>query len=357
MFVTFTIALLWSLVLSKTIKIPLRRVRAPVSFLELEQRLLAKHSTPSIDIDEASSTPLEESALKPIHTAVALRNLHDSQYVGTISVGSPPQPLDVIFDTGSSNLFIVSAHCVRHGLCSDETGAYDHSNSTTYNPVGLDISVKFGTGRIEGFISVDTITVGDLQVPSQTFTEISREIGSVFKNTRFSGILGLGFPTLQRYKITPLLDNAISRGLLDWNLFSFHYSAFPRQTSAVFFGPPDPSYYEGPFLHVPVTKALYWETPLNSLLLDTKSIGGCSKSPGICKAVVDTGTSLITGPSEDIQALEEAIGLSPDCSNIHMLPTITLELSGHRFDIEPEFYVLKENTRPLSCKLGLMPLE
>lgn len=63
-----------------------------------------------------------------------LNNFKNSQYVGNLSIGNPPQEIDVIFDTGSSNFWITSVDCLDPGCLSHKS--FDGSKSSSYSRVG-----------------------------------------------------------------------------------------------------------------------------------------------------------------------------------------------------------------------------
>jgi hypothetical protein len=64
--------------------------------------------TLTIDIDVANtSVPQTQHDIY----GQALSNRRNLQYRGVISVGSPPQPINVIFDTGSSFLWVPQVGC------------------------------------------------------------------------------------------------------------------------------------------------------------------------------------------------------------------------------------------------------
>ena len=119
---------------------------------------------------------------------ISITDYMNAQYYGEIGIGNPIQKFKVIFDTGSSNLWVPSnecKHCSNHNL-------YDHTKSTTYQVNNSKFNIEYGSGTVNGFISKDTIHLGTLTVPNMNFAEVTKEPGLVFKESKFDGILGLG---------------------------------------------------------------------------------------------------------------------------------------------------------------------
>eukprot|EP00398_MALV-I-01_sp_L67-1_P000883 gene883-372_t len=200
---------------------------------------------------------------------IHLTNIGDSQYVGEVGVGTvfnenlrqdsdeidPPESyINVVFDTGSTNLWIASALCQSGGCRSRAQFNKDRSNTFFYvgqkdpslpqnhpsqpekeeYPIMLDIT--FGTGELKGPMGVDDFHVGPFVVQKQTFALVEDEVGSVFDAIRFEGILGLAFPSMSAHNVKPFFDNVIEQEVLTSNEFSFFFTKLPTQASAIFFG-------------------------------------------------------------------------------------------------------------------------
>jgi len=265
--------------------------------------------------------------------SVRLQNVQNTQYIGTIGIGTPPQPINVIFDTGSANLWVTSSLCPE-ATCHSHP-SFDGARSSTYTRIGYGINVKFGTGRIEGFMSEDTFRVANIIIPGQRFAEITSEQGRVFWSSHFSGIMGLAFPALAAFHFTPVFDNIMNQSLLDEPMFSFYLAKLSdsltsnhgsaHSDSALLFGQPDPKYFHGQITWLPVRKEFYWEVQMDDLAIGKDKTGFCGApqhgdaSQSGCKMVFDTGTSLIAGPSADIRVLLE--NLSVRCCRTSVVNT------------------------------------
>lgn len=79
-----------------------------------------------------------------------------------------------------------------------------------------------------------------------------------------------------------------------------------------------------------------------------------------CKLVSDTGTSLLTAPTDVVRSLDRQLPLSADCTGLESLPTISYVIHGKRFDLSPEDYVVRAGAGSSGyqrCKVGFMALD
>ena len=88
---------------------------------------------------------------------MSLTDVGDMEYFGTVSIGTPAQDFLVIYDTGSSNLWVPSKACTN---CKDNGTLYDSGASSTYAKNGESFELAYGTGSCKGFLSEDTVEIG-----------------------------------------------------------------------------------------------------------------------------------------------------------------------------------------------------
>ena len=62
----------------------------------------------------------------------SLHNYHDTQYYGSIGIGTPSQLFDVVFDTGSANLWVPGESCQAAGCVSHSR--FNGNASSTFEP-------------------------------------------------------------------------------------------------------------------------------------------------------------------------------------------------------------------------------
>lgn len=78
----------------------------------------------------------------------------------------------------SSNLWIPSTQCTS--IACFLHAKYDSSASSTYKPNGTGIEIHYGSGSMEGFVSNDAFSIGDLTVEGMDFAEATKEPGLAF---------------------------------------------------------------------------------------------------------------------------------------------------------------------------------
>uniref|UniRef100_A0A3Q3N1V5 Cathepsin D n=1 Tax=Labrus bergylta TaxID=56723 RepID=A0A3Q3N1V5_9LABR len=330
----------------KAMVIPLKKFRSirrelTDSGRKAEELLADKHSLKYNFGFPSSSEPTPET----------LKNYLDAQYYGEIGLGTPPQPFTVVFDTGSSNLWVPSIHCSILDIACLLHHKYNSDKSSTYVKNGTDFAIQYGTGSLSGYLSQDTCTIGDLSVETQLFGE-------------FDGILGMAYPRISVDGVAPVFDNIMSQKKVEKNVFSFYLNRNPdtEPGGELLLGGTDPKYYSGDFHYVNITRKAYWQIHVDGMSVGPK-LSLCTSG---CEAIVDSGTSLITGPSAEVRNLQKAIGATPliqgeymvSCDKVPTLPVITFTIGGQSYSLSGEQYILKVNQAGKTiCLSGFMGLD
>ncbi|EDW09026.1 lysosomal aspartic protease [Drosophila mojavensis] len=278
--------------------------------------------------------------------SVPLSNYLDAQYFGPISIGTPQQTFNVIFDTGSANLWVPSESCQKKLACQIHS-RFNAKKSSSYRSNGKRFDIQYGSGSLAGYLSHDTVRVAGLEIPNQTFAEATDMPGPIFLAAKFDGIFGLGYRGISIQNIKPPFYAIMEQNLLKRPVFSVYLNRElgSNQGGYLFFGGSSSRYYRGNFTYVPVTHRAYWQVKL-----ETARIGKLQLCLNGCQVIIDTGTSFLAVPYEQAILINESIGGTPaaygqfsvPCDQVAHLPTLTFTLGNRRFQLKGEDYVFHD---------------
>jgi hypothetical protein len=87
-----------------------------------------------------------------------MTNNGNMAYMATVYLGTPPQKLRAIFDTGSSNTWVVN----KKALTDDIKVKYPYSDteSSTCEKSEREAHISFGSGSLSGHFYSDTMRIG-----------------------------------------------------------------------------------------------------------------------------------------------------------------------------------------------------
>merc|ERR1719353_2125480 len=247
----------------------------------------------------AAAADAERNGLLKSSGDVKINDFQNAQYYGQATIGTPPQTFNVIFDTGSANLWVPNSKVGLRGLFKHK---YKSSASSTYVKNGTVFKIQYGSGPVSGIWSADTVSIAGVAIKQQAFAEVedASGLGLAYSIGKFDGILGLGWDRISVDGVETPMGNLVKSGELSDNVFAFYLGN--NAPGTLMNGGTDQSHYTGDFTYVPLKSEDYWRIALDDLQINGKSYTTTKT------AIVDSGTSLLAGPSADVTKVATMLG-------------------------------------------------
>jgi len=290
---------------------------------------------------------------------VKIFNYLDTEYYGDVTIGTPGQEFGVVFDTGSSNLWVpdkecrLSAACYLHHL-------FDSSKSSTYVRNGTKFNITYGSGAVVGYLGVDTVGVAGLNVKNTLFGQITKLEGISFIAAKFDGILGMAWPAISVDNCPLIFDLLYKQGLVSGNSFSFYLTKKPGENgSALVLGGVNANYAAGEWKYYNLRAKNYWLLDMADVVFNGTSY---KPSSGDLLAIIDTGTSVLAGPTKLVDEMTKAFGTGKekqvDCATISSLPILSFKFGSDTYNLKGEDYILQVNEGSKTvCIVGIIGLD
>jgi len=261
-------------------------------------------------------------------------------YYGTITMGSPPQPFKVVFDTGSGHLILPSMYC--HTETCRAHSRFKRSASSTARDIDWNgtlvepnaprdqITVAFGTGEITGVFVEDVVCLegveydtsqavattdgspaplpeGCMRLRTIAATQMSEE---PFKSFEFDGIMGLGLDGLSQspeFNFLSVMRSSVQdqAGCVQ-DMFAVFLADNDHEESQITLGGWADEHLEDELSWAPVhdPDMGHWMVRIKSIRVNNELLDFCQND---CKAAVDTGTSLLAVPRAAFPELYELL--------------------------------------------------
>jgi hypothetical protein len=310
---------------------------------------------------------------------------HKSAYFGELTIGEPAVTFKVVFDTGSGHLILPSTYC-RSETCKVHT-RYRRSTSTTAKDIDYDgsivapgqprdqITISFGTGEVTGVFVEDVVCLGEnvahgakhslesatdgkitsddepdvlpsgcLELRIIAATEMSED---PFKSFQFDGVLGLGLDGLSQAPQFNFLDVMAKRLNSKQGSAPQTFSVFladnDGETSEISFGGWKQEHLQNNLAWNPVLEPEvgHWMLQIKELRVGGEKLKFCDD--GQCRAVVDTGTSLLAVPTGVFPELYELLRHMAHRSEVCGVPGV-----GPELDLQLENFTVTLGPRDFS---------
>ncbi|XP_065205984.1 lysosomal aspartic protease-like [Planococcus citri] len=291
---------------------------------------------------------------------IPLRDNKLLSYYGPISIGTPPQNFNVVFDTGSYDLWVPSTLCKSQACLDPGRRLYNRTTSKTRQckECKSEEKIKYGTGWMSGVRSTDTLTIDNVQIKNRQFLEAMQEADG-FVGEPYDGIMGLRYKnTVSNHIVTQIckqLNYVVSK-------FSVYLTNDPKNTNGgeLMLCDEDKTKYRGELNYASEYLSGSWAVVMKkiSLRYGNERVQELATDGS---GFFDTGSSFVIGPGKYVKAIYKALNstalegdMEVNCETIHKLPNITFRIQAQDYTLAGRDYILKitANDGKLHCIVG-----
>merc|ERR1719408_1065942 len=214
------------------------------------------------------------------------------------------------------------------------------------------VTITFGTGEMSGVFVKDQICVSSICTRGNVVVA-TEESDEPFSLVPFDGIFGLSLPQMSEGKVFNIFDDMVQGKVLKSNVFSVFFGAKDPEESEISFEEFKRERMASDIFYAPVSTPGYWQVAMEDVAIGNQRQGLCSGTGG-CQVAVDTGTSLLAGPTDIINTIIDRLNVADDCANWGKLPNLGFVVQGRALNLRPEDYVDKSSD---GCSVALMTLD
>jgi hypothetical protein len=263
-------------------------------------------------------------------------------YIGPVTIGA--ETFQVIYDTGSSLLWVPSTEC---GSSCDNRQSY----SGEFTDLNSQFSLTYGSGPVSGDYVKAPVTLADSSLSSFKMG-LATSVGFPgFSYGEYDGLLGLAWPSLNQDPNTPVIVPALySEGSIPANMFAIYLTP-DGSGGELSLGEIDDTRYTGNMTWLSLAQEQWWT--VDFIGVKVGDVGVVSTNEKILEApsstaslaILDSGTSLIVGPNDSIDLIVAQIAAASNvrigydsssqiyavsCSDVDKLPSLTFVLADAR---------------------------
>lgn len=261
----------------------------------------------------------------------------DYSYFLQAGFGSEGKSMYMLVDTGASTTWVMGSGCTSSACTKHNT--FGPNDSKTYKDTGEEYSVEYGSGEVSGHVVNDSITIAGLTV-TMPFG-VANVTSDQFSQFPFEGILGLSM--VSGTWLTYVRDTK----LIDSNVFGVALARNSDGTNdgEIAFGAPNKAKYKDDISYTPIQSGNSWAIPMDDVSYDGKSAGVTGRL-----AYIDTGTTFVFGPPDDVAALYKLVpgSKSTDNGQTYTVPcdsdaTVAFSFSGQTWSASAKDFTSAPN--------------